>query len=80
MEAAETFFGHVHAHLGCCIDNNDFCEYSHRGSDGLRKWGEQWGMTNAPLIADGQIVPNDLPGWGAEYDEERFKLLISQVY
>ena len=73
-------FGHVHAHLGCCIDNNDYYEYFHQGSEGLRKWGEPWGMTNAPLIVDGHIAPNDLPGWGAEYDEEQFKSLIAEVH
>ena len=72
-------FGHVHAHLGCCIDNNSFYEYFHRGGDGLRKWGEQWGVTNAPLIVDGHVGPNDLPGWGAEYDEEKFQSLIAEV-
>ena len=38
-------FGHVHAHLGCCIDNTDFYECSGRflGSDGHRKVGAIWG-------------------------------------
>ena len=73
-------FGHVHAHLGCCIENNDYYEYFHQGGAGLRRWGEEWGVTNAPLIVDGHIAPNDLPGWGAEYDEEKFQSLIAEVH
>jgi L-alanine-DL-glutamate epimerase-like enolase superfamily enzyme len=37
-------------------------------------------VTNAPLIVDGHIAPNDLPGWGAEYDEEKFQSLIAEVH
>ena len=73
-------FGHVHAHLGCCIDNNDYYEYFHKGADGLRQWGEKWGVTNAPLIVDGHIGANDLPGWGAEYDEEKFQSLVAEIH
>ena len=43
-------FGHIHAHLGCCIDNTDYYEYLNAGGDGLRKAGQQWGLLNAPLI------------------------------
>jgi L-alanine-DL-glutamate epimerase-like enolase superfamily enzyme len=69
-------FGHLHATLGCCIDNTSFYEYFQPGSDGQRKQGQTWGMTNAPLIEDGHLAPNDLPGWGAEWDEEKFQSLI----
>jgi L-alanine-DL-glutamate epimerase-like enolase superfamily enzyme len=33
-------------------------------------------MVNAPLIEDGHIVPPDVPGWGAEWDEDRFRKLV----
>ena len=71
-------FGLLHAHLGCCIENTDFYEYSSGGDggDGLRKAGEVWGMVNAPLVEDGHLAPPDGPGWGAEWDEARFRSLI----
>ena len=71
-------FGHIHAHLGCCIDNTDYYEYFNAGGDGLRKAGQQWGLLNAPLIEDGHIAPSDLPGWGAEWDEDRFASMVVQ--
>ena len=70
-------FGHLHATLGCCIDNTSFYEYFQPGSDGQRKQGQAWGMTNAPLIEDGHLAPNDLPGWGAEWDEDKFQSLLA---
>jgi L-alanine-DL-glutamate epimerase-like enolase superfamily enzyme len=71
-------FGLLHAHLGCCIDNTGFYEYSSggQGGDNLRKAGEVWGLFNAPLIEDGHIAPPDGPGWGAEWDEARFQSLV----
>ena len=71
-------FGLLHAHLGCCIDNTDFYEYSSNGTSGanLRRAGEVWGMVNAPLIEDGHIAPPDGPGWGAEWGEKRFQSLV----
>ena len=73
-------FGHLHAHLGCCIDNTGFYEYFQPGADGQRLAGQRWGMTNAPLIEDGHVAPNDLPGWGAQWDEERFRSLIVEEH
>ena len=74
-------FGLLHAHLGCCIDNTDFYEYSSGGQsgDGLRTAGEVWGMVNAPLIEGGHLAPPDGPGWGAEWDEARFQSLVVTV-
>ena len=59
-------FGLVHAHLGCCITNNDYYEHSVGG--GPLKLGPEVGMTNPPRIVDGCLVPPDGPGWGAEWD------------
>ena len=75
-------FGHVHAHLGCCIDNTDFYECSGRflGKEGHRSAGAGWGLTNAPLIEEGHIAPNELPGWGAEWDEEQFQSRVVAVH
>lgn len=73
-------FGLLHAHLGCCIDNTDYYEYSGQGADGLRRTGEQWGLLNAPLIEAGHIAPPDGPGWGAEWDEGRFQSLVAATY
>ena len=56
----------------------DYYEYFNAGGDGLRKAGQQWGLLNAPLIEDGHIAPNDLPGWGAEWDEDRFASMVVQ--
>ena len=69
-------FGLVHAHLGCCIDNTDYYEYFFMSGDGNRRQGQEWGLLNAPLIEDGHLAPPDGPGWGAEWDEDRFQSLI----
>ena len=77
LNAHGGLFGHLHATLGCCIDNTSFYEYFQVAADGQRKMGEVWGMMNAPLIEDGYLEPTDLPGWGAEWDEEKFQALIA---
>jgi L-alanine-DL-glutamate epimerase-like enolase superfamily enzyme len=69
-------FGIIHAHLGCCIDNTDYYEYFHQTADGNRLQGESWGLLNAPLIEYGHITPPDGSGWGAEWDEARFRHLV----
>lgn len=69
-------FGLVHAHLGCCIDNTSYYEYTSTSGEAQRRQGEDWGMLNAPLVEDGHLVPPGAPGWGAEWDEQRFKKLI----
>jgi L-alanine-DL-glutamate epimerase-like enolase superfamily enzyme len=75
-------FGLVHTHLGCCIDNTDY--YEHSASDILgdlnRQQGMQWGLLNAPVVEDGHLAPPDGPGWGAEWDEDRFQSLIVEAY
>jgi L-alanine-DL-glutamate epimerase-like enolase superfamily enzyme len=76
MNAAGGVYGHIHATLGCCIDNTSYYEYMSYAPDTLRKQGEPWGMVNAPVIDDGHLAPTDLPGWGAEWDEDRFQSLI----
>ena len=72
--------GLIHAHLGCCIDNTDFYEYFFMRADGNRAGGEMWGLTNGPLIVDGHIAPPDGPGWGAEWDEDRFRACVVAEY
>lgn len=72
--------GLVHAHLGCCIDNTDFYEFFGAAGDSLRKTGQRWGLMNAPLIEEGYIAPPDGPGWGAEWDEERFRSLVVEEH
>jgi L-alanine-DL-glutamate epimerase-like enolase superfamily enzyme len=69
-------FGLIHAHLGCCLDNTDYYEYFYLKGDGNRTQGESWGLLNGSLIEDGHIVPPDSPGWGAEWDEARFRSLV----
>ena len=73
-------FGLLHAHLGCCIDNTDYYEYFYMASDGNRTQGEQWGMLNGSLIEDGHLAPSDGPGWGALWDEKRFRELVVAEY
>ena len=69
-------YGLIHAHLGCCIENTDYFEAFSPESDALRRQGEEWGLLNAPLIVDGHLAPPDGPGWGAEWDEARFRSLV----
>ena len=67
--------GLVHAHVGCCLENTSLYEYFGVRADSLRREGQGWGLLNAPLIENGHIAPPDGPGWGAEWDEERFQRL-----
>ena len=59
-------YGLVHAHLGCCIANNDYYEHSVGGQS--QELAPEVGMTNPPRIVDGRLIPPDGPGWGAEWD------------
>ena len=77
LNAEGGLFGLVHAHLGCCIDNTGFYE---TGTHGFVDTASTWGMVNKPLIADGHIVPPDSPGWGAEWDTERFEAMTVAEY
>ena len=76
MNADGGLFGLVHAHLGCCIDNTQFYE---AGQQSLTDKGRVWGMTNTPPIAEGHIAPSDGPGWGAEWDWDRFNAMTVEV-
>ena len=69
----------VHANLGCCIDNTDYFEFFRGAYDGLRSLGQEWGMMNAPLVVDGSIMPENRPGWGAEWDEDKFNGLVIDI-
>jgi L-alanine-DL-glutamate epimerase-like enolase superfamily enzyme len=71
-------YGLIHAHLGCCIDNTDFYEHFSRGrgAHANRIQGEHWGLLNGPIIVDGHIAPPDGPGWGAEWDMDKFQSMI----
>jgi len=80
MNAQGGLMGLIHAHLGCCIDNTDYYEYFAMQADGNRVEGELWGMLNGPLIVDGHIAPPDKPGWGAEWDEKKFRSRIVAEY
>jgi L-alanine-DL-glutamate epimerase-like enolase superfamily enzyme len=73
-------FGLLHAHLGCCIDNTDYYEHTSMSGDGNRTQGEQWGMLNGSLVEDGTLTPPDGPGWGAVWDEKRFRELVVAEY
>ena len=42
--------------------------------------GKVWGMTNAPPIVDGYIAPPDAPGWGAEWDWDKFIAMTVEVH
>ena len=73
-------YGLIHASLGCCIANTTYFESFNPDSDSLRKQGEEWGMLNGCLVEDGHIVPAAGPGWGAEWDEQRFTSLIVEEH
>jgi|SRR5579859_5404678 len=80
MNAQGGLAGLVHAHLGCCIDNTDYYEHFSVRGDSNRIEGELWGLLNGPLIVDGHIAPPDGPGWGAVWDEARFKSRVVAEY
>jgi len=80
MNAQGGLAGLVHAHLGCCIDNTDYYEHFWMQADSNHVEGELWGLLNGPLIVDGHIAPPDGPGWGAVWDEARFKARIVAEY
>ena len=69
-------YGLIHATLGCCIDNTTYFESFNPRCDHLRQQGEVWGLLNGSVVTDGHLTPPDGPGWGAEWDENRFESLI----
>jgi len=73
-------YGLLHAHMGCCIDNTDYYEYMSSMANSNRTQGEQWGMLNGPLVEDGHLIPPDGPGWGAIWDEKKFRSLVVATY
>ena len=83
MNSDGGLFGLLHAHLGCCIDNTEFYEAfgdlrieGRGGVNDLQAQGKAWGLLNAPLFEDGHIAPPNGPGWGAEWDDNKFQSLI----
>ena len=42
--------------------------------------GKEWGLVNSPSVVDGYITPPDGPGWGAEWDWDRFNALIVEQH
>ncbi len=77
LNAEGGLFGQVHAHLGCCIENTSFYE---AGLDDFTDKGAVWGMLNTPVIEDGQITPSTEPGWGAQWDRDRFDHMTVEVH
>jgi L-alanine-DL-glutamate epimerase-like enolase superfamily enzyme len=73
LNAQGGLFGLLHAHLGCCIENTGFYEV---GREDLRAIGRRWGLLNAPEIKDGSLAPPDAPGWGAEWDWDKFNAMV----
>ena len=64
-------FGLLHAHLTCAIPNTSRYEYFPGGSrDTL---GLEIGLLNAPVPRKGMVTPPNGPGWGAEWDWDRFR-------
>lgn len=80
MNAQGGLAGLVHAHLGCCIDNTDYYEHFSTDAGSNRTEGELWGLLNGPLISDGHIAPPEGPGWGAVWDEARFRARVVAEY
>lgn len=63
-------FGLVHAHLNCGLGNIRWYETS--PPFGGAEMGIEIGMTNPVVPKDGWVSYPDSPGWGAEWDWERF--------
>lgn len=76
MNGVGSLYGLVQAALGCCIDNTDYYELTAIRADAAQQMGAVWGMTNGVVLEDGSIAPPDGPGWGATWDEERFRSLV----
>ena len=78
MNSEGGLFGLVHVHLGCCLDNTGYYEASTTTLNAER--GQVWGMTNAPTVVDGHLSPPASPGWGAEWDWDRFDSMTVAVH
>lgn len=64
-------FGLVHAHLVCALPNTSYYEYFPGGS--RDEVGREIGLCNPAVPQNGHIAPPDAPGWGAEWDRDRFE-------
>ena len=64
-------FGIVHAHINCGISNIDWFENAppSRGAE----MGEEIGLLNPIRPVAGWVTPPSGPGWGAEWDWNRFR-------
>jgi L-alanine-DL-glutamate epimerase-like enolase superfamily enzyme len=71
-------FGHVHAQLGCSIANNSYYEHT-GGGRRMMEDGLKIGLLNPPEIIDGELVPADGPGWGAEWDLDKLESLTVEM-
>ena len=77
MNAEGGLFGQIHAHLGCCIDNTGYYE---AGLSCFVDKGAPWGMLSTPVIEDGYITPSTEPGWGVQWDWDRFDHMTVEVH
>ena len=71
-------FGLVHAHLLSAIVNTSYYEYFPGG--GLDESGRDVGLMNPVVPEQGHISAPSGPGWGAEWDGDRFKQKLVAEY
>ena len=64
-------FGLVHAHMVCAIPNTSRYEYFPDGS--RDELGREIGLLNPSVPVAGVVKPPAGPGWGAEWDWQRFR-------
>ena len=69
-------YGHVPRYAWLLHRQHQLLRVHELAPDTLRKQGKRWAMVNAPVVEDGHLTPAYLPGWGAEWDEDRFQSLI----
>ena len=71
-------YGLVHAHLLMAIANTSYYEYFRGG--GLDESGKEIGLENPVVPENGHISAPDGPGWGAEWDFDRFQKKLVTTY
>ncbi|MFW6174850.1 MAG: enolase C-terminal domain-like protein [Chloroflexota bacterium] len=78
LNGAGGLYGLVHAHLLSAISNTTYYEFFPGGHND--EAAREIGVMNPVVPEDGHIAAPSAPGWGAEWDMDRFRRIVVAEY